>query len=69
MVGSFLNVVIHRLPKILERDWDGQAADLLEQKHFADAANKLRGPELKATLQPGNAGIRLPEVRPCHSRP
>ncbi|MEQ1881158.1 MAG: A24 family peptidase [Burkholderiales bacterium] len=48
MVGSFLNVVIHRLPKILERDWDGQAADLLEQKHFADAANKLRGPELKA---------------------
>jgi leader peptidase (prepilin peptidase) / N-methyltransferase len=42
VVGSFLNVVIHRLPKMLERAWDGQAADLLEQKNFADAAKKLR---------------------------
>ena len=42
VVGSFLNVVIHRLPKILEREWDAQAADLLEQKGSADAAAKLR---------------------------
>ncbi len=28
MVGSFLNVVIHRLPKILERDWQQQCAQL-----------------------------------------
>ncbi|MEO5742395.1 MAG: A24 family peptidase [Vicinamibacterales bacterium] len=27
-VGSFLNVVIHRLPKILERGWHAQAAEL-----------------------------------------
>jgi leader peptidase (prepilin peptidase)/N-methyltransferase len=27
-IGSFLNVVIHRLPKILEREWQAQAADL-----------------------------------------
>jgi leader peptidase (prepilin peptidase) / N-methyltransferase len=27
-VGSFLNVVIHRLPKILERDWQRQCAEL-----------------------------------------
>jgi leader peptidase (prepilin peptidase) / N-methyltransferase len=27
-VGSFLNVVIHRLPKIMERDWHIQAAEL-----------------------------------------
>ncbi len=27
-VGSFLNVVIHRLPKILERGWQAQAAEL-----------------------------------------
>ena len=27
-VGSFLNVVIHRLPKILDRDWQVQCADL-----------------------------------------
>ena len=28
MVGSFLNVVIHRLPRMMERDWHCQAAEL-----------------------------------------
>jgi leader peptidase (prepilin peptidase)/N-methyltransferase len=28
VVGSFLNVVIYRLPKILEREWAGQCAEL-----------------------------------------
>lgn len=27
-VGSFLNVVIHRLPKMMERDWAAQCAEL-----------------------------------------
>jgi leader peptidase (prepilin peptidase)/N-methyltransferase len=27
-VGSFLNVVIHRLPKMMEREWQAQAAEL-----------------------------------------
>jgi leader peptidase (prepilin peptidase)/N-methyltransferase len=27
-VGSFLNVVIHRLPKMMEQEWHGQCADL-----------------------------------------
>src|SRR2546426_8381447 len=27
-VGSFLNVVIHRLPKMMERDWLEQCAEL-----------------------------------------
>jgi leader peptidase (prepilin peptidase) / N-methyltransferase len=27
-IGSFLNVVIHRLPRIMERDWATQCADL-----------------------------------------
>lgn len=30
IVGSFLNVVIHRLPKMLERDWLRQAREMLE---------------------------------------
>ena len=42
IVGSFLNVVIHRLPKMLERDWDGQAADLLDEKDLVEVAKKLR---------------------------
>ena len=29
MVGSFLNVVIYRLPIMLEREWRSQAADVL----------------------------------------
>jgi len=28
LVGSFLNVVIHRLPRMLERDWQEQCAEL-----------------------------------------
>ena len=31
LVGSFLNVVIWRLPKMLERDWRLQAHDILGQ--------------------------------------
>ena len=27
-VGSFLNVVIHRLPRMMEHDWHAQAAEL-----------------------------------------
>ena len=30
LVGSFLNVVIHRLPKMLERDWQAQAREILK---------------------------------------
>lgn len=42
MVGSFLNVVIHRLPRMLERDWDEQAADHLEHRNLAHSAQELR---------------------------
>jgi leader peptidase (prepilin peptidase)/N-methyltransferase len=31
MVGSFLNVVIHRLPKMMEREWHSQCAELSGQ--------------------------------------
>lgn len=33
VVGSFLNVVIHRLPKIMENEWRSQCAELNEQQH------------------------------------
>src|SRR3954471_12626721 len=42
IVGSFLNVVIHRLPKMLDSDWDNQAADLLEHRNLSEVAKKLR---------------------------
>lgn len=31
MVGSFLNVVIHRLPKMMAREWEAQCAALREE--------------------------------------
>ncbi|CDF86067.1 Type 4 prepilin-like proteins leader peptide-processing enzyme [Pseudomonas knackmussii B13] len=33
LVGSFLNVVIHRLPKMLQLDWEQQARDTLALPH------------------------------------
>src|SRR6185295_18858080 len=30
-IGSFLNVVIHRLPKMMEREWRAQCAELAGQ--------------------------------------
>ena len=42
LVGSFLNVVIHRLPLMLERDWRVQAREMLDHSvahsHQEDAA-------------------------------
>ena len=41
MVGSFLNVVIHRLPKMMERDWTEQCAMLKNEEPVAAARYDL----------------------------
>jgi leader peptidase (prepilin peptidase)/N-methyltransferase len=38
LVGSFLNVVIHRLPIMMEREWQTQARDCLDLEHPAGEA-------------------------------
>lgn len=47
IVGSFLNVVIHRLPVMLMRDWRGQALEVLSEwardKHAPPALAPLAG--------------------------
>lgn len=60
VVGSFLNVVIHRLPIMLEREWRAQAAELLP----ADAA-------AAATLVPAPSppAVTLPADRFTLSHP
>jgi leader peptidase (prepilin peptidase)/N-methyltransferase len=40
-VGSFLNVVIHRLPKMLERGWRTQCAELAGETPAAEPAYNL----------------------------
>lgn len=44
LVGSFLNVVIHRLPKIMERDWGVQCAALRGEDAPPAAAYNLMVP-------------------------
>ena len=48
LIGSFLNVVVHRLPLILERGWKQESADLLgvalEAPHDAGPAMTLATP-------------------------
>ncbi len=41
MVGSFLNVVIHRLPRMMQRDWNDQAAMILEDATLDRLCNKV----------------------------
>jgi len=41
LVGSFLNVVIHRLPRMLERDWRVQCAELAGQSPAPEPAYNL----------------------------
>jgi leader peptidase (prepilin peptidase) / N-methyltransferase len=48
VVGSFLNVVIYRLPIILEREWQSQAAEVLS----ADAAAPVSAPSPTLTPAP-----------------
>ena len=61
MIGSFLNVVIYRLPIILERDWRAQAADLLPStgdatspaaplEHFTLSTPRSACPKCKAPI-------------------
>jgi prepilin signal peptidase PulO-like enzyme (type II secretory pathway) len=45
LVGSFLNVVIHRVPIMLEREWHSQAEEILRERQ-ADVGLK---PDLQRT--------------------
>ncbi|HQR05117.1 MAG: prepilin peptidase [Proteobacteria bacterium] len=44
VVGSFLNVVIHRLPRMMERDWAAQCAELRGEEIPVAAAFNLATP-------------------------
>jgi leader peptidase (prepilin peptidase) / N-methyltransferase len=50
IVGSFLNVVIHRLPRMMEREWHENAAVVLDESGMADCARKLRAAQRIPTV-------------------
>ena len=54
IIGSFLNVVIYRLPIMLEREWRAQAEEF--------TASPASSPTAR-TLHPGHAPLRLPGLQ------
>lgn len=43
LIGSFLNVVIHRIPIMLEREWKAQAAEILNGSTDSDGRSAQTG--------------------------
>jgi leader peptidase (prepilin peptidase)/N-methyltransferase len=50
LVGSFLNVVIHRVPIMLEREWKAQAEEILRSSDADSASAEARTPAPKYNL-------------------
>jgi leader peptidase (prepilin peptidase)/N-methyltransferase len=46
LVGSFLNVVIHRLPIMLDREWRSQAREMLVEGTVSAVSPELSGPAI-----------------------
>ena len=63
-VGSFLNVVIYRLPKIMQRDWECQCAELRGEKPVEQEAFDLVRPRSRcpACASPITALQNIPVV-------
>ena len=59
LVGSFLNVVIHRLPIMLEREW----------RRSTHASRGEPSTRLPKTLQPRGAPLPLPDTAVTPSPP
>jgi len=54
-IGSFLNVVIHRLPLMLERQW---WSDVVHQLSDADSYRRVFGLAAPASIAPTASGLR-----------
>ncbi|MBV1880037.1 MAG: A24 family peptidase [Pseudomonadales bacterium] len=54
LIGSFLNVVIYRLPVMMERDWQEQAQELLAEFGKEEANSDTQNPEYKGETEAFN---------------
>ena len=64
-IGSFLNVVIHRLPKMMERDWRADCAELTGQEPLKETPYNLTVP--RSACPNCGRGIRAVENVPVLS--
>lgn len=58
LVGSFLNVVVHRLPLMLKRDWRGQALEVIREW-----AQESDAPEALKQMSPALGQVEAPTAR------
>ena len=55
MVGSFLNVVIHRLPKMMEREWHANCLELQGKEAAKEAAEEVKAQTKYTIVTPRSA--------------
>ena len=59
LIGSFLNVVIHRVPVMLEREWHAQAAEILQPDRQRGSSTELEARRAARPAAPPQAKYNL----------
>lgn len=69
LVGSFLNVVIYRLPKMMEREWRNQAIEFLGEDNVAAAAKPTNTEPFNLVLPNSRCPHCGHEIKPWENIP
>jgi leader peptidase (prepilin peptidase) / N-methyltransferase len=69
LVGSFLNVVIHRLPIMMERDWKAQCEEFLASLQPQAVANSAVEQQPKAEIAAAFETAEIVETKPADASP
>ncbi|WP_104401329.1 prepilin peptidase [Vibrio penaeicida] len=67
VIGSFLNVVIYRLPKMMENEWRQECADSFPEYNIEPSTEKLTLSVPRSTCQKCNTQIRIRDNVPVLS--
>lgn len=67
VIGSFLNVVIYRLPRMMENEWRQECADSFPEYNIAPPTEKLTLSVPRSTCQKCNTQIRVRDNVPVLS--